>query len=161
MFNNPFPSAIQDKTYFITSPQDANYNCISWSIGSNDVVIWPDDDGIFGWPEDIDRNPTLENFKAFFNLVGFSECNGGSLILGWEKIAIYGKDQDTVLHASRQMSNGRWACKMGTGTDVEHIDEFTYVGSGYGRLLAYMQRQRGQPWKIPALHPPQSKILRP
>jgi hypothetical protein len=58
-----------------------------------------------------------------------------------EKIAIYA-DGGTLTHAARQMENGNWATKFGDFEDVEHVTLDCLKGPLYGKVEAYMKRNR-------------------
>ena len=48
-----FPGLRYDGGFRITSPEDADYNCIAWAYGRKDCWLWPDEDvdGVEVWPQ--------------------------------------------------------------------------------------------------------------
>ena len=38
-----FPGLRYDGGFRITSPEDADYNCIAWAFGRKDCWLWPDE----------------------------------------------------------------------------------------------------------------------
>lgn len=94
-----------------TSDYDPIYNCIAWSINYKLRNIWPDDDFQLGWPQKIDRKPTVENFVKFYEMMGFQLCPNAKVELEYDKIALY-KTAQGVEHAARQCADGQWSSKL-------------------------------------------------
>lgn len=46
-----FPGLRYDGGFRITSPEDADYNCIAWAFGRKDCWLWPDEmaEGVDVW----------------------------------------------------------------------------------------------------------------
>ena len=96
---------------------------------------WPESDGY--WPEGVRRELTLEAFVAAYATKGFYPCDNGDLEEGYEKIALYGK-QNVPTHASIRLSNGRWASKLGQWEDIEH-ESLPELGE-YGVIICFLKR---------------------
>jgi hypothetical protein len=124
----------------IASKKTRAYNCIAWSLGVSNRWFWPDprlpapqpssNTGNNGgvWPYEGGQDPTLETFEAFYQRENFFRCSSeetGNLEKGKSKIVLYvypsvrGGDL-WVDHASRQLSTGEWASKMGENVDIIH-----------------------------------------
>jgi hypothetical protein len=86
--------------YQITSPPDPSCNCIAHAAG-------------------VPRERTLTAFIEAFATLDYAPCTDGALESGWEKVAIYAKDEGPT-HAARQLENGRWSSKLGPDDDIEH-----------------------------------------
>jgi hypothetical protein len=137
------------------------FSISAWAVWSDSQPIWPDERGQFGWPPDLNREETPEAFAAFFRMIGFELCASGALERGLEKIAIY-VSNGLVTHPARQLSNGRWTSKMGSGCDAEHPNTDILCGEGYGRVAFYMCRlATGTAPELPPLKPPPPLIIAP
>jgi hypothetical protein len=84
--NDDFPR-LTNQNHRVTSPASPDYNCVAWSAG--DVEHWWQP-GIY-WPTAVAADDfgigALE--QAFISL-GFEDCRGGGLEVGFEKVALYG-----------------------------------------------------------------------
>ena len=103
-----------------TSPASSDYNCIAWA--ADDPSRWwePDPMGDYYWPENVSRRFTLESYLEAFKVLGYEVCHEESFESGFQKIAIYLKNDITSIHAARQLSNGNWTSKLGRSIDIEH-----------------------------------------
>lgn len=105
------------------------------------------------------RNDSIANIIDFLVLAGFSACENSVKLPGIEKIAIY-TDGDTPLHLARQLSDGRWASKLGRIIDVIHTTPEAVGGGQYGNPTIFMARRwTGAPPVLPALHPGKPKLI--
>ena len=138
--------ALAGSGYEVTSPPDQSYNCIGWAAGDDtkwwEPVVGPDGAilGGYYWPEGVPRAITREALMHAFRRQGYRECDSSDLIPGFEKVALYA-DGNGWTHAARQLSDGRWASKLGTLDDIAH-DTPDAVTPTYGAVFAYMQRRR-------------------
>ena len=133
-----FPK-IKDVGYKITSNESKKYNCISWTIGRDDIWIWPDPR--FFWPVNIKRDEDLASFIDFYQLFGYSISENEELETDFEKITIYiNPDTERVIHAAKQIESGKWTSKLGPYKDIEHtLDSLT--GQDYGIVAIIMKRK--------------------
>lgn len=130
---------LQRTGYAVTSPIDANYNCIAWAAGDVDRWWWPNPDGY--WPEDVPREETLEAFIAVYERFGYGVCDDGKVEEGFEKLAIYAVN-DVPTHAARQLSDGTWTSKLGEDHDISHFLPDGLFSATYGRVAVWMKRNR-------------------
>ncbi|MFE1748764.1 hypothetical protein [Coleofasciculus sp. H7-2] len=110
--------------YQITSPETSDYNCFSWGAEEDDRWWDPTDPDQY-WPDGVPKELTLEAFIQAYQTVGYAPCNSVELEPGFQKIAIYTKDDGQLdggqpTHAARQLPNGKWTSKMGDLEDIEH-----------------------------------------
>ena len=128
----------------LTSPVDAAYNCFAWALGENERVWEPFPHEVPGsyWPPDIPRNTSLSSFTKVFELCGYEQCENSDLEEGIEKVALYAKSPEDVTHATKQLSSGVWASKLGFAHDIEHEVADALEGSEYGEVVRYMKRQQ-------------------
>lgn len=125
--------------YEITSPCDANYNCIAWAAGDLENWWWPIPIAMYYWPSGIAREETLDAFRLAFESRGYQVCDDGGLEDGFEKVAIYTNDAGMPRHAARQLQNGTWTSKCGEYWDISH--ELRGLHSKlYGREVLFMSR---------------------
>jgi hypothetical protein len=129
--------------YRITSPADADYNCIAWAVGETGKWWWPgpDVEREYG-PPDIPREATLAAFQAALGVLGYVVCDGDHSEPGFEKIALFADAQGKPTHAARQLANGRWSSKLGKREDLEHaLHDLT--GTVYGSVALLLKRPMG------------------
>jgi hypothetical protein len=141
MIAHPDFPRLTSNNHRVTSPATTDYNCIAWS--AQDTAHWwrP---GLY-WPvalpEDQFGLGALE--QAFLHL-GYQRCADGSSEDRFEKVALYGSES-MYAHAARQLPNGRWTSKLGSGEDIEH-DAPANVGGGlYGEVVQFMKRHLVKP----------------
>lgn len=131
---------IKSAGYKVTSPESKEYNCVAWTIGRNDIWIWPHPR--FFWPENIRCDDKLPSFIEFYQAFEYSTCNDDKLEVGYEKIAIYiHPDTNNVTHAAKQMSSGKWTSKLGPYKDIEHNTFDSLTGNDFGIVAAIMKRK--------------------
>lgn len=153
------PALLEGENYQITSGQTNLYNCLSWAVGVSNRWIWPDEYETGAWPPQLPRNETLENFRRFFELCGFVNCENGDLNCQLEKIAIYTDDDNNVCHVARQLQDGKWTSKLGVSVDISHLTDLLICGRKYPYVSAYMARAlTGEPPRLPDLAPPPAII---
>ena len=132
-----FPNLRKDN-YRITSPESHEYNCIAWAAGDTSAVWWPHNQ--YYWPPDINRIETLEAFINAFESLSYNICDSGKFEEGFEKIAIYVKEEKPK-HAARQINAKYWTSKLGPYLDIEHEIEGV-SDSKYGSIAVFMKRPR-------------------
>lgn len=135
-----FPN-LRGTAYKITSPADAEYNCIAWSAGEQQRWWWPDRMGQHFWPANAPREESVEAFAAAFEAIGFALCPGPELGSGFQKVAIFA-NAGTPTHAARQLDDGRWTSKLGPNIDIEHVALLDLEGEIYGRAVVFLRRER-------------------
>ncbi len=137
-----FPNLNRDE-YRVTSPASDRYNCIAWAAGDADNWWWPDPDPDSDsyWPATAPREETLASFRTVFESLGYRECATAEPEPGFEKVAIYAKD-DLPTHAARQLPNGSWTSKLGEWQDIEHqsLNALTGMASIYGEVALLLRR---------------------
>jgi hypothetical protein len=128
------------KNYQVTSPGNDVYNCIAWAAGRVSEWWWPYDAPGHYWPAGAAKTKSIQAFQDAFASLGYAVCTDAELESGFEKIAISADDNGIPTHASRQLSNGRWTCKLGKLEDIEH-DLLDLTGIEYGSVEVIMKRQ--------------------
>ena len=140
--------------YYITSRRTTrrevpSYNCVAWV--EEDTAHWwePEERGGFYWPPGLSRDdPSLDNYLAAFERMGFRPCDDGSLQTGIEKIAVYVDDDNEFTHVAVQLECGWWTSKLGDVNDISH-ERLDSLMEGrpqrYGETLTYMARPRTRP----------------
>lgn len=123
-----------------TSNASPDYNCVAWAAGDTENWWQP---GVF-WPKDMPQDDVgigaLE--QAFFKL-GYESGADDSLEPGWEKVALYGSGF-MYTHAARQLPDGKWTSKLGSGIDIEHDTPDVVSGGLYGEVVEFMKRRVAQ-----------------
>lgn len=138
MYEKKFPN-LQKDGYTITSEITFSYNCIAWAASDNTRRWWPDPRYIDYWPEDLERDETIEAFIICFQKLGYTICHTDALEDGYEKVAIYTSDEGEPTHAARQLSTGRWTSKLGDYNDIEH-SLHGLDGEEYGTIQVFLKR---------------------
>lgn len=141
---NLFPDLRQAR-YEVTSPADAGYNCIAWAAGDTSRWWEPDSWNLRYWPADVPRDYTLQAYVEAFRWLGFVECPDASLEEGWEKVAIFARDDGTPTHAARQLPDGTWTSKLGQLEDIKHYQLEQVSGEHYGQPVVILRRRRQTP----------------
>ena len=147
---------LRGQPYRITSPADADYNCIAWALGESDGWWSPVEDPEHIWPTDLPGTSndevrlTVPDIRVIFEYFGFASCIDGELEDGIEKIAMYAIEGE-FRHVARQLPSGRWTSKLGGDRDIEHgldgIEGTAGISSlyRYGFVVEFMQRERTDP----------------
>jgi hypothetical protein len=130
-----FPK-LNRSNYQITSQEDISYNCIAWAAGDDLRWWWPVG---YYWPPGVKRESSLAAFIDAFSTLGYSVCTSSDYEQGFEKIAIYAKQNGAPSHAARQVHANRWTSKAGSLEDFEHELE-DVCGSRYGSVAVFMKR---------------------
>ena len=90
------------------------------------------------WPPGVNRIETLETFIKVFENLSYNVCDSGKFEEGFEKIAIYVKEEKPT-HAARQINAKYWTSKLGSILDIEHEIEGV-SNSEYGSIAVFMKR---------------------
>lgn len=132
----------------ITSEIDPNYNCTAWA--TKDKSRWWEPFGLivpvsfppYYWPEDIPHNSLPETYIKLFEEQGFELTNNSELEVGFEKLALYIRD-DEFQHVARQKQCGMWTSKVGPQEDIQHTlhDLEANHEAGYGESTIFMKKQ--------------------
>lgn len=100
----------------------------------------------YHWAKDLAPNFQLETILKLFSKYGFVPCEyneDGTLEAGVKKIAIYA-DAHEVTHVARQLPNGNWTSKLGSGEDIEHEDLSALegdLGHCYGKVVKFVRKE--------------------
>ncbi|MEK6289370.1 MAG: hypothetical protein AABO57_26965 [Acidobacteriota bacterium] len=136
-----FPN-LKENPWQQTSDPATNYNCIAWSL--YDTRQWwqkfPFPLRGYYWPPGISRDDTLDSWIKVFEIHGYRLCEGTDLELGFEKVAIYVKDNEPQ-HVARQLPSGSWTSKLGKDEDIEHSPH-GLEGNVYGTIEKVLKRER-------------------
>ncbi len=142
MYLTPFQESyfpnLHRSDYRLTSPETDEYNCFAWAAHINDNRWDPTNN--WYWPIGVPRSVTLPSAQAAYESLGFELCTSDALENGYEKIAIYVKDDGQLAHAARQLANGSWTSKLGDWPDIEHATLTALEGSYYGHVEAILRR---------------------
>lgn len=120
----------------VTSPQTIDYNCIAWAASRIDAWWWP---GGPYWPDGTPLVDTIGAFCQAYGAFGFETCEDGSTEHGFEKIALHVGSDLRVLHAARQLPDGKWTSKLGREWDITHELE-GLEGDDYGKVAQFLKR---------------------
>ena len=123
--------------YVETSPEDNRYNCIAWTFRDRTRYWWPIP--FFYWPSEVPRQVTIEAFRQLYIVNGYTVCDNGNLEAGYEKVAIYVRNQKPT-HAAKQLPNGKWSSKLSDQEDVEH-DSLEDLIDLFGDIEVILRRE--------------------
>jgi hypothetical protein len=129
----------------ITSKASKQYNCIAWAARDEINNWWPDPWGIGYWPSGAPRAVTVDAFMQAYGTLGYKLCYDGSLVVGLEKIAIFGtgpEGSEVPTHAALQLESGEWTSKLGPFEDVRHKTVDAVNGPIYGKVICFMSHLR-------------------
>ena len=139
-FSDPyFPNSLYDP-FFKTSETDWKYNCIAHAYGNDTNWFWPISNNYpsWFWPPHIPKALHIDSFIKLFEDIGYERCIDGSLEIGFQKVAIFEKD-NIPTHAAKQLLGGLWSSKLGQNKDAAHTIK-CIEGSDYGYVSVYMKR---------------------
>jgi hypothetical protein len=122
-----------------SSKSEDCYNCIAWAANVTTDWWWPVGPGKTHWPAGAPQVANLEAFREAFATLGYVVCSGEELEPGFEKIALFAKEQGGPSHAARQLDSGRWTSKLGRMQDIEHALR-DLEGELYGSVVLVMKR---------------------
>lgn len=127
-----------------TAGELVTYNCIAWAAGKKDGFWWPRPEAGYHWPPGLPREQigqeTLENFIKAFETEGFTVCESDRFENGFEKVAIYVKNNDNPTHAARLLPSGLWTSKLGDDEDIEHTTLKCLEGKQYGKVRVFLKK---------------------
>lgn len=126
--------------YEVTSPEDTSYNCVAWAAGDGTRWWWPVNSSDAFWPQGAPRIPNLASFVAAFGALGYEPCDADGPERGFEKVAIYVRD-NTPTHMARQLSSGEWTSKLGEQEDIVHHRLRDLEGPTYGNVAQVLRRR--------------------
>ena len=120
------------------------YNCIAFVANIEDTKWWPIREDGFDWPVGFPLEETVENFiYTFQGALGYELCESNSLEDGYEKLALYVKDNEPT-HMAKQLVTGRWISKLGKFEDIEHDFAETLNGRAYGEARYFLKKKRSK-----------------
>lgn len=135
------PDLVEGESFEFASAVDFNYNCLSWAL-SIDRVLLDDVPGGF-WPWNDISPETLEGWVEVCRIHGFTATKNvdTSFVPGFEKIAIFENDEGD-LHATRQDQHGTWKSKLGEqGPDIDH-EGLAPLEPAYGKIVRVLEKRR-------------------
>lgn len=113
------------------------YNCIAHSMKVYDRWVWP--------------GTHLADFNRLYRLRGYQRSPrlDFSFDPALEKVVLYAKAGNhgelECTHAARQLSDGSWSSKLGSGPLIRHPSPDSVDGPSYGRPIALYVRPRHLP----------------
>jgi hypothetical protein len=136
MISHPDFPRLTPLNHRVTSPSTSDYNCVAWSAKDTERWWQP---GVY-WPIELPANEYgLRSLEQAFRMLGYEECQDGTLEPGFEKVALYGTSM-MYTYAARQLPSNKWTSKLGHSEDIEH-DKPEDVGGGlYGEVAEFMRR---------------------
>lgn len=129
--------------YVKSSEARKRCNCFAWAAGDSTRNWYPGGaPDISYWPPGVRDDLSLDAFVDAYAKVGFQRCDGGALVEGVEKIALYVDSAGDPSHAARQLPDGLWESKMGAWEDIRHQTLECLEGGEYGTVVVYLSRLR-------------------
>jgi hypothetical protein len=132
-----FPNS-EKESFLITSPETKTYNCLAWALGDNENWWEADEDSY--WLPDLPENDDIATIVLLFEKFGFETCAENGHEVGFEKVALFSKDQIVCTHIARQLDNGFWTSKLGVSYDVQHSLP-AMEGGMYGDVYVFLKKQ--------------------
>lgn len=134
---------LTDTNHRVTSPQDADYNCVAWAVNDVTARWWPDTEPEYYWLEGVRNDDSLASFRELFAQFGYEVCESAELEADYEKVAVYA-DADGPTHVARQVESGQWTSKLGLTEDIEHQTLEDLHSDNYGQVSLLMRKRREQ-----------------
>ncbi|HEX9430593.1 MAG TPA: hypothetical protein VF944_09465, partial [Candidatus Bathyarchaeia archaeon] len=109
----------------------------------------------------IPEKVTIQTFLDAFATRGFSPCTpNGQPEVGYHKIALFAKEDGTVMHAARlEDGKTKWKSKLGPAEDIEHALE-GLEGPCYGKVVEFLRKPVDIPFG-PIILPPSPVTPKP
>lgn len=126
--------------YRETSERTETYNCVAWALGVTDR--WIDTSGLPGtfWPSGVSAaGDHWHTYAELFLSRGFEPCDTSEHEPGFEKVAIYGIEEEFT-HVARQLSETLWTSKLGALQDIEHPSPTALEDAIYGTVQLVLRR---------------------
>ncbi|MBI1742619.1 hypothetical protein HYR54_06070 [Candidatus Acetothermia bacterium] len=133
-----FPQ-LQNAQWKVASEESHYYNCVAYAAGETHRWWWPTR---AYWPDGIRRQTTVESFIQAFRTLRYIPCENASLEEGYEKVAIYARNNGMPTHMARQLGSGIWASKLGKNVDIEHSTLQALEGPAYGNVVKILKRSK-------------------
>ena len=134
-----FPK-LNARNHRITSREDPGYNCVAWA--ACDSKRWWDHSLNYYWPDGVTPGSSVDAYVELFRVLGFEVSDDSKPEPGFEKIALYAKN-DEFTHVARLLESGNWTSKLGMLEDIEHNDLESLAGDSYGRPFLFLRRRWG------------------
>lgn len=128
----------------ITSPEDDNYNCISWTVGDTEHWWWPTQfEFPCYWPAGLACEANVDSFAALYEDLLYTSCDEIEPEAGYDKVALYASAEGEPTHAARCLiEDGGWTSKLGKSNDILHHTLVSLEGDIYGRVVRVFRRKR-------------------
>ena len=141
-----YPDIDHSHAFKVTSGATPEYNCVAWAM--NDDQRWwepspavsPVTTTAIYWPPGVPNVPTFASYVALLDQAGYTACQGAEVEAGFEKVALYRRQDGDFGHMARQLPDGRWTSKMGPAVDVRHDTVLDVQSLVYGVLFGYYRR---------------------
>ncbi len=117
------------------------YNCIAHTIRVYNRWVWP--------------GKKLADFDRLYRSYGYKRIRkmDYSFETDLDKIVLYGKVKKNggieCTHGARQLADGTWTSKLGTGPLIRHSTPAALRGPSYGRPIAVYVKTRQTPPVLP------------
>lgn len=143
-----FPDLEFDGNFVVNSDPNFLYNCIGFAIGYEDIWVAPSQRSSipwFWWPETVAFNDSPGSLIATFQYFGFEICTDDLPEDGYDKVALYSKD-DHWKHAARIIGVNLYHSKLGESYDILHrrgdvLNRSKKPEDSYGEPFTYMRRR--------------------
>lgn len=116
------------------------YNCVASSLGDYGRWWEPTPGDLYYWPDDANRDYSVESYVKMFEAQGFTECVSRVNEDGFEKIAIYSDGDGQFTHVAALRQSRRWSSKLGDWETIEHGSLECLEGEAYGLISKIMKR---------------------
>lgn len=141
-FINKLWPNLNSTNYELKSNSTDNYNCVAWA---NHINYEPVDLSLDNNGEPL-VYPDLSclTYIEYFENQGFELCESSEWEEGFEKIALYERDDETFEHVARQVSTNIWTSKLGEWEDIEHTTLESLQSSHFYGIPAWYMRRRNK-----------------
>jgi hypothetical protein len=133
-----FPN-LASSPFELTSPEDANYNCVAWAVADTGSNWWPTTRLGSYWPRRVHGTTSLQTIVQLFVDRGFARCAVDEAERTRDAILIYCR-AGAPLHVARSLGDGRWTSKLGASFDLTHT-VIGLTGAQYGQPELAMRPQ--------------------
>lgn len=128
--------------YQITSHETWDYNCVAFAKGDETRWWQPSTEVGHFWPDYAIHGNSLDCLISVFRGQQYEICESDEVEPEYEKVALYGYENNEYSHVALQLSDGSWSSKLGNWEDIKHPTPHSLTGDFYGQVKCYMRRRK-------------------
>lgn len=133
--------SLNDEDFEFKSHFNPFYNCLAWAINVNTIFVTMN---YFQKKHGLDINNLDHSVNGYAKILeefyNYLSCENGEYEKGFEKILLYGDNNNLWTHAARQIKEEMWVSKLGSCENIEHKNIECLNGNTYGEPKIFMKK---------------------